>query len=1211
MLEYQVRDAFLKLLRPGVDFKSTFVEYAEKAIKRRERSADDLDESDRKRMVSELALKKIEMKNLFLQLGIVMKECEMRSLIDSFDTNGDGVITLTEFLDFIGPTRNRRGGNSMVLNQKCCWITTDKTTGMSNAFSVSAPTKKFLRGESKINEEKYETDSKVDNDASSRSVGLINGKIVMRKLANGEQRLCIELPERQKREDILRKFGLLQKGKHSDDDYGEEFEEEHDDYGEDFEGDDHDRSRSPVKKKDDTPKCDYSKWSAQHRRDGLKYLMEITKDARKEEALKAMLANGVPPKAPKFWIETSGGLQVRGKKRIISRNLDDLDEDDPTGSHELQLYWAPQKDDLVSFFSIEFGGQVGVAKIADNQYKEIYRDPIDADPEKTFSFTHMVRNLQPGTSYYFRIRAFNGFGPGDFSYKTFTTKPVAPEFPRVLKLSSNSVSFRWTFSKGFFRRMEELKEIFVLADRDGCGQISREELAAFLDERASSSVELKTFIGKVANSLGIDLSQGYGTLFDMIEGDDDGGLSWEEFESFFLNSGWGNMKSVAHGSQSLRSSMVSGNLTQSVGNHNAVSVKPGDITYVVERCESEIDSIYKEILRTNSGQGTITRLDPGKSYRFRVYSINADGVHGPKSQDIVVHTLLETPPVPTAKVIECRKVVIAWKPRATGTNTRDRAVVDKMLGDWAGTHGENDGGVSIEAAFAKYDKDQTGDIDAAELAYVLEDLGIEVTEDRLSETFALLDKNKDGVISYEEFGLWWRRDEVSYTIKRSEEVEPLQRYTSREVTYGRSVSRSKGRLGAIPEEQSINGGTVASAKVLTSTKARQVGVPIVSYRGSKPRCEIAGLTPNRLYHFKVRYVGSRSNSILSHPLVLMTAPLPPSPPVLVMVTSSTVRIKWYGPQYGGYKFVVHMKQAIGSDSVTGAYGSTRKLTTAIVGVDTGEDGWVNVYNGVENIYTNTSLPSDTSFLVRVMCLNYQGNSSEPSEQLTFTTLKRTDTSHTLTPKNAATSFTIDCTGDICVGDTILITERLFARPHREEDEHAPSIKPALSTNRSIISQGKSKLNDIATLKTGRKSIITKGNSKTNPLNMSTTSIHSVGGVSITPSAGEYLGERTMAVYVSKDNYRSIRDELALMNVTNRNVKKISKFRKLFLEVVWQKNSTEACKQFELKPGEIIERTQDHLEQFVVYRCRWNEENKRRPFADDWDSLTACFIAADC
>jgi len=37
---------------------------------------------------------------------------------------------------------------------------------------------------------------------------------------------------------------------------------------------------------------------------------------------------------------------------------------------------------------------------------------------------------------------------GEYSYKTFTTIPAAPIKPRPIKITADSVSLRWTFSKG-------------------------------------------------------------------------------------------------------------------------------------------------------------------------------------------------------------------------------------------------------------------------------------------------------------------------------------------------------------------------------------------------------------------------------------------------------------------------------------------------------------------------------------------------------------------------------------------------------------------------------------------------------------------------------------------------------------------------------------------------------------------------------------------
>jgi Ca2+-binding EF-hand superfamily protein len=604
-----VRDTFLKLLRPGVDYRETFLEYVEKNVFARRvaqwkerKNYDTADEEDlpqldeeleglRKEWLSHTALSKEDMRKLLLQMGISLKETEMRALIDAFDANGDGVITIGEFLDFTGPKRDKRSGNSVVMAQRCCWLTTCKVTGMPGAYSVSAPTKRALRAE----ESKYSEDGRTRNSASSlrKSGGSYGedaegdeagakqahastlGKVemVVRKLANGENRVCIELRERKKREELLRKMGLLDdskgssgekkrgKGKRSEskhgdeDNYEDDFADIEEEYGEDFEEGDKGAEKGKTGTLGGTAgsaaNCDYSGWRAEDRKEGLKFLMEMTRDARQEETLKSLLANGVPPAPPKLWMKNEHFLEIkslnrrstasgslRGSRKEEGKGGEDVDEDaeEELGpeSTEITVFWGPHKGDLVSFYSLEYGGVVGSNKTSDIKYQEIFRDPPDADPSSSFDFSYVMRNLTPGASYRFRVRAFNGFGAGDYTYKTFTTITAAPSQPRLIKVASDSAWLKWTFSQGFFRRLDELRRIFTLADSDKSGMVSREELTALLDERASASPELKDFLNKVATSLGLVVTQGYDALFDMIEGDDDGGLTWEEFENFFM-----------------------------------------------------------------------------------------------------------------------------------------------------------------------------------------------------------------------------------------------------------------------------------------------------------------------------------------------------------------------------------------------------------------------------------------------------------------------------------------------------------------------------------------------------------------------------------------------------------------------------------------------------------------------------------------------------
>jgi hypothetical protein len=391
-----------------------------------------------------------------------------------------------------------------------------------------------------------------------------------------------------------------------------------------------------------------------------------------------------------------------------------------------------------------------------------------------------------------------------------------------------------------------------------------------------------------------------------------------------------------------------------------------------------------------------------------------------------------------------------------------------------------------------------------------------------------------------------------------------------------------------------------------------VGLPIVSFRGTKTRADIAGLTPNRLYHFKLRYSGSRSNSELSDPLVLMTAPLPPSAPVIIELSSNTVRIKWYPPEFGAFKFVVHLKQIVvsASEKFSGTLNKNRKGgTTSIVGPDAG-DGWVSVYNGQENNYVNTVLASDSTYLVRVLAVNCQGVCSEPSQIVNFATLERSDSSEQLTSRNAGATFTVECTGDICVGDTILLTERLFAKTTINKPE-ATSTRDALNASMTGSVRGstvglRSQTRPPSGSIRGQPGLL----SSNNPLNMSVTSLNA-DGVTISAAPGAFVGERTIAAYVSKDNYRTIRDILSEQGVQPQDSKRVGKLRKLWLEVVWQRSSSEACKPFEVRPGEVLERQVGHLEQFEVFRVKWKQEEARTSFRDEYNSLVDCYIQTDC
>ena len=489
--------------------------------------------------------------------------------------------------------------------------------------------------------------------------------------------------------------------------------------------------------------------------------------------------------------------------------------------------------------------------------------------------------------------------------------------------------------------------------------------------------------------------------------------------------------------------------------------------------------------------------------------------------------------------------------------------------------------------------------------YLLKDLGVEPTEERINEAFSLFDTDGDGVISFDEFSKWWCRDDVSYTIKRSEALIPnlpttlssggVGGATQSQVLKSRAVDGSS--RAKTPTRQS-RAGDIRQSRVSTSSKqmgsalvnaninnpVSNVPVSIISYRGSSKHTEIAGLEPNSMYHFRMRYVGSRSNSVLSPPLIVNTLTLPCEAPTLVHLTSNTVRVKWYPPPFGAYKYTIQLK----SNTGVVPKASSSQIVASSSSLD---DGWVSMFTGQETFWICTTLAPDTSYSVRVVGVNFQGANGIPSDPSHFRTYSRNDTSMILTPKNANSSFSIECTGDVCVGDVILLTERLYSKKKSiSEDSEVQGGDLAAS---SVRSKAKSRKHAGGGL---------DGGNSVYSMSISGRGGHLVTGE--TPDLGRYLGERTLAAHVVKDNFKHCRISAGKKNYS---AEKFGRVRKLWLEVIWQKTNNEKCKPYNLKPGEVVERTQQHIEQFEVFRTPWKEEKSRRPLSDELKTLTACFL----
>ena len=75
---------------------------------------------------------------------------------------------------------------------------------------------------------------------------------------------------------------------------------------------------------------------------------------------------------------------------------------------------------------------------------------------------------------------------------------------------------------------------------------------------------------------------------------------------------------------------------------------------------------------------------------------------------MIYSSFIFTSSVLTSLLLPILQVTLVWKARNTFVGTRNKAFTDKMLNEWAGALGEDEAGVSIRAAFDKYDRDGSG-----------------------------------------------------------------------------------------------------------------------------------------------------------------------------------------------------------------------------------------------------------------------------------------------------------------------------------------------------------------------------------------------------------------------------------------------------------------------------------------------------------------------
>ncbi|KDO32190.1 hypothetical protein SPRG_19488 [Saprolegnia parasitica CBS 223.65] len=146
-----LRDVFLKLLhRKDVDYKAAFLAFAEKQHKKAvaDGNADD-EMKDEDKLATYATMKPIDFHKFLKSLGIALTHDERTRVVEFFDANGDGAITIKEFLAVTGDRRPAQchGDTEIALKDVCMWETVCHECGMLNAFQVSSSERGRVRTE--------------------------------------------------------------------------------------------------------------------------------------------------------------------------------------------------------------------------------------------------------------------------------------------------------------------------------------------------------------------------------------------------------------------------------------------------------------------------------------------------------------------------------------------------------------------------------------------------------------------------------------------------------------------------------------------------------------------------------------------------------------------------------------------------------------------------------------------------------------------------------------------------------------------------------------------------------------------------------------------------------------------------------------------------------------------------------------------------------
>jgi len=1235
------------VLRPSLGYKAA----ADKIVQRKWRAASggggggdgdgpegDLEDAPADEIAELKMFDRKDLRGLLRELGIELRPDQLRLVVDCFDVEGDrGQMDVDCFLEFTGPHGPRDKVDARQRLKKRIppvWESTCPKTGLSNAFRVTtAP------------------------ESAQDALGDARVKILSKK--NGEKRRQVELKERQRRIAILRHFDEINDDEEEEDDYGSDEEDEDNGYGDDeFEGADGGGPKSSKGGKKST----VAQWlenngaeMKERRKAALSELMRLSRLRRDEAELQSLLETGQPPGAPVFYCAGPSDEEV-------TRVGETLEE-------SLLLCWEAAPNSLVAFFSVEMSGSRGSREQRENVFHEIFRDPDSAKGK--FRYMTWIRDLQPGTSYAFRIRAFNGFGPGPYNWEVFTTRPRRPNKPSVLNRSPTSVTLRWAGADSEAEGLvAEAGDCLEAEFRDFTAQgsgvvVPAASVAAALRLAATTSDALLDFLGNRAKTSAAAVVKA--AAASSSSGSNGGGLATSTSASSFAAGSEGEEMNVSvldalEGSGIhcllnwrdlrallLRAAQNGHSLTKKGGGYLAPSPSTSQVRYNIEQCQSVTMGQWRKVLTTKFDHATVSALESGKPHRFRVVALNANGLESKKSPSIVTTTLLETPPPPRVAPSRPRSDVggsclkLVWDPGAVfgmGLCQREQRKqnIDRILNSWTHEGADDEGAVSVAAAFRRQqtyhpgmrggggggsgcaDDEESSEavetVSEGDVLNLMRDLGLGqqgkgaerdattvLSDAKMSEVKDLCAEDEDGFgvgglrLSLFDLKQWWTRDTMTYEIRR-DGGSPVEFLPQGKVA---AANQQQAHFSATVAARTGGGGGASATATRRKTAAE--GCSVLCYRGTSEdgrSCLVAGLEPNFSYRFTLRLVTSQSLSAASRLLEAHTSPAPMERPVVIsdefLSDPKCVALKWYPGRNGAHKYVVecklvealdwerdrsieaaqHKLRAQGWRKCFEARDNTARLLVAGGAAATSGEGLLpnSVYHlrvTALNAHDVSGPPSDHT-LCRTSVVNRQGGGSSgggggnPLLGGAASSSSRRQTSPSvLKPSNAHQHFTVECRGDIVVGDTVICTEQLFV------GVDGKLVKGA-GTQRSIHLPGGGGAGAAA-------------------------SANQRGGSAETGSAVTrvFIGERTIAAHVVKDSYRTpARNEMMGGGGSAGRFQS----RMLRLEVIWSTCSSEDSAGFLLTKDDVIERDEAALSEYEVFRAEWKEEKRRLPEAKE-------------